>query len=381
MLIAIRRICFFATVVPLSIILLTLAGCNDAGKGSNDFRFGVIVPLTGSAGNYGKSARQGIDLAIKEINAAGGISNRQIAAIYEDSKAIGKDAASATQKLISVDNVSVIIGGIVSAETLSGAPICEQNKVVWLSPTSSAPAITNAGDYIFRNWPSDNIEGSKMADFMYQKKAIKKVAILQVRNDYGEGIIKVFKDRFNGQGGQVTAEDKYDQNETMFRSILTKVLASKPEALYCIGYYTDVALISKQVRELNNSLPIFATTTIEDPQFIKIGGAAVEGVIYPLASGYNAESTDPVVQTFKKNFHAAYNEDPGFVAAQCYDCVNIIKKSIEAGKGESGTEIKSEIYKIKNFQGTTGITSFDQNGDVVKEIKFKVVRNGKFENL
>jgi branched-chain amino acid transport system substrate-binding protein len=369
-----NRVTAFVLFSILTIGML-IVGCGK--KEAEVFKFGVVVPLTGNAANYGKSAQQGIDLAVKEINANGGILGRKIAPIYEDSKALGKEGATVTQKLVTVDKVSAIVGGIVSAVTLASAPICEGNKVVWLSPSSSAPAITNAGDYIFRNWPSDEYEGKIMSDYLLSK-GHKRVAILQVQTDYGEGIAGVFKRNFEQGGGTVVLLDKYNQQESNFRSLLAKVRSANPNVIYCIGYYTDAALAIKQARELGLKQTVVTTTTVEDPQFLNIGGAAVEGVVYPLASGYDEESSDSVVVRFKSNFRTEYGEDPGFVAANCYDCVYLIKKAIEFGNGFTGTEIKNGLHKVQNYPGVTGITSFDKNGDVIKDIRMKIVRNGKF---
>lgn len=358
----------------LSTLFLSLSSCNTPPA---DLAFGVVVPLSGDASNYGKSAQQGIDLAVKEINAAGGVMGKQLRPIYEDDKAAAKDGVTATQKLINIDKVPVIIGGIVSAVTLAAAPVSESNNVVWLSPTSSAPAITNAGNYIFRNWPSDDLEGKIMADFAHSK-GYKKIAILQVQNEYGEGIVNVFKMNFEKQNGSIPVLEKYNQTETDFRSILTKALNSKPDAIYCVGYYTDVALATKQAREQGAQVPVLATTTIEDPKFVEIGGSAVEGVVYPLASGFDPESTDSTVQKFKIAFKNQYNEEPGFVAAQSYDCVYLLKQAIDNARGYTGADIQKGMAQIKNFPGVTGTTSFDSNGDVVKLIKLKAVKNGKF---
>jgi branched-chain amino acid transport system substrate-binding protein len=357
----------------ISVVVLVAVGCRDSGS----MPIGVVVPLSGNSANYGKSCQQGIDLALNEINASGGTRGRQFRSIYEDDKAQAKDGLTATQKLINVDHVQVIIGGIVSAVTLAAAPVVETNHVVWLSPTSSAPAITKAGEYIFRNFPSDDLEGKVMADFI-NKQGIKSVAILQIQNDYGEGIAQVFSRRFTELGGKIATVEKYSQNESNFRSVLTKSLATKPEAIYSVGYYTDVALLVRQARELGTTVKFLATTTIEDPQFLKLGGTSVEGVIYPLASGYRADSADDTVKAFRAAFSKTYGTDPGFVSAQCYDCMQLVKQAVENAKSYSGPEIQKAMAAIKGFKGVTGETSFDENGDVIKEIEMKTVRDGQF---
>jgi branched-chain amino acid transport system substrate-binding protein len=360
-------------VAAISVVVLIAVGCRDSGS----IPIGVVVPLSGNSANYGKSCQQGIDLALNEINASGGARGRQFRAIYEDDKAQAKDGLTATQKLINVDHVQVIIGGIVSAVTLAAAPVVETNHVVWLSPTSSAPAITKAGEYIFRNFPSDDLEGKVMADFI-NKQGIRSVAILQIQNDYGEGIAQVFSRRFTELGGKVATAEKYSQNESNFRSILTKSLATKPEAIYSVGYYTDVALLVRQARELGATVKFFATTTIEDPQFLKLGGTSVEGVIYPLASGYRSDSADDKIMAFRAAFMKAYGAEPGFVSAQCYDCMQLVKQASENAKSASGQDIQKSMAVIKGFKGVAGETSFDENGDVIKEIEIKTVRNGQF---
>lgn len=361
----------------LSLVLGFLVLVAMSCRKSESVPIGVVLPLSGNSANYGKSCQQGVDLALLEINGNGGVLGHQLRAVYEDDKAQAKDGVSATQKLINVDHVQVIVGGIVSAVTLAAAPVCEANHVVWLSPTSSAPAITKAGEYIFRNFPSDDLEGKVMADFV-NSQGIKSILILQIQNDYGEGISQVFSRRFTELGGKITTLEKYSQNDNDFRSILSKGLAAKPDAVYCVGYYTDVALLVRQARELGATQTFFATTTVEDPQFLKLGGKSVEGVIYPLASGYRENSTDDKTKAFQAAFKKMHGTDAGFVSAQCYDDVYLVKQAAENSKGLSGQDIRSGMAAIRGFKGITGETSFDENGDVVKEIELKVVRNGQF---
>jgi branched-chain amino acid transport system substrate-binding protein len=361
------------------LFLIQITSCNPRGK-EVFTDIGVVVPLSGNSSNYGESARRGIDLAIKEINNSGGAAGRKLRPTYEDSKANARDGVNAIQKLISANKVQVIVGDIVSGVTLAAAPICESNKVVLISPTSTAPAITNAGQYIFRNISSDNLEGKLMADFM-RGRGINKVAILQVQNDYGEGISGVFTEQFKRQGGQVVLHERYKQDESDFRSLLAKVSSSSPEALYCIGYYTDVGFIAKQAREQGDKLALYATTTIEDPQFLKVAGTAAEGVIYPLASGFSVDSNDSSITKFIASYENEYKQKPGFVEAQAYDCVYLIRQAIENGGGITGPEIQRGMAQIKGFRGATGETSFDQNGDVEKQLVMKTVREGRFVPL
>lgn len=368
----------FKPLFLLTLALALLAGCRSAEN--KPLPIGVIVPLTGDAASYGESSRQGIDLAIQEINEASGVNGRPLRAIYEDSQAQPREGVNAAQRLITVQGVPAIIGGVTSGVTLAVAPIAEQNEVVLISPTASSPELTTAGDYIFRNFPSDNYEGEVMADFL-RDRGVQSVAIAQVQNDYGEGVSSVFAENLQADGGQIALHERYAQESTDFRDLISKLRAASPDAIYAIGYYTDVALLVRQAREAGIETPFYATTTVEDPQFLEIGGEAVEGVIYPLASAYSEESQEPAIQQFTRAFREMFEADPGFVAAQAYDCVYLIKQAIELGGGVTGAEIREGMAQISDFEGASGTTTFDEHGDVRRDLTIKVVRDGAFRVL
>jgi len=363
--------------LSLNFLWLLLGACD---KTPDTFTIGALLPLTGDAASYGTSARQGIDLAVDQINASGGISGRQVRVVYEDSKAAAREGVAATQKLINVDRVPAIIGDITSGVTLAAAPIAERSQVVLISPTASAPDISAAGIYVFRNFPSDNFEGEAMAEFIHNR-GIRRVAILQVQNEYGEGIATVFDKTFRARGGAVLARERYPQDASQFRTILTKVHNQEPEALYIVGYYKDAALALRQARELRIKTPAFATTTVEDPQFVQIGGSAVEGVVYPLASGFDISSSDSLVANFSTAFKSKYQSDPGFVAAQAYDCVLLVKRAVENSNGFTGPDIQRGMADIRDFHGVAGLTTFDPNGDIKRGLRMRVVQKGAFQNL
>ena len=190
--------------VPMSILVVLVfiaVNCrrsNNQPSPAQTITIGSILPLTGDASKYGQSAQQAIDLASQEINAKGGIKGTHVTIVYEDSQGNPKGTVSALQKLITTNKVPAIIGDLLSSDTLAMSPVAERDKVVLLSPTSSAPEITKAGDYIFRNCASDTFEGSIMAGYAYDKLHTKRVAIIYINNAYGVGIRDVFKSVFRG---------------------------------------------------------------------------------------------------------------------------------------------------------------------------------------
>ena len=362
---------FLAIAVFIGIVFWS--GC---AKEEKEIKIGVVLPLTGDGAKYGEEAQNGIDLATEEINARGGINGQKVRVIYEDDQGTSNGAVNAFNKLTSVDKVPVVIGPMYSSTTLAVAPVAEDSKVVLFTPSGSSPEITEAGDYIFRNWPSDIFEGGEMAKFAYENLGIRKSSILTVNLDYGIGLTEVFKTKFTEWGGEILAVEKYDQGATDFRTQLSKIKAAKPDALYLPGYYTEIALILRQAKELGFDAHFLSCVGFDNPKVFELAGEAAEGVIFARPA-YDPESEEKTVSDFVESFKAKYNITPGTYAAHAYDALRIVAKAIEEG-GYSANQVKSALYSIKSFSGVTGNTSFDGNGDVVKPIQIMEVQNGQF---
>ncbi len=339
-------------------------------------KIGAILPLTGDAALYGKRALKGLSLAVEEVNSSGGIVGKKIVLIVEDSKSDSKWGVSAANKLINLEHVKVIIGALMSSVTLSIAPICERNRVILLSPGSSNPKISKAGDYIFRNWPSDSLEGSAMALYATKYLGLKRVAVIAIKNDYGEGLLTVFSQCFKRLGGKISYSDFYDKDSN-FRELALKAVRSNPDAIYLPGHASGIAILCKMIRELDDSLQILSAVGAESPDIIKIAGCAAEGMIY--TSPTFASSKSPVYLKFKSLFKEKYDEDPEIFSATAYDAIFVIKKAMElAGSTCDTDKIKDAMYEVK-IEGASGMNIFDKNGDVVKPIAIKIIRNGTFQ--
>lgn len=373
----------WAWTVSILLIVAVVIGVwlSQNGKKPQEIKIGVLFPLTGDAASYGEKGQKAIDMALDEINESGGVHGRKIVAIYEDSRAEPKTGVAAMRKLVNIDRVPAVVGDIVSAITLPAAPIAESNKVVLLSPTSSAPAITNAGEFIYRIWPSDLAEGKAVAEFA-RKHGYVRAAILHLNNDYGLAIAKIFKEKFESGDAKVVLMEGYSKDDADYRSVLSKVERAKPDVVYIAGYYADTAKILRQAHELGINIQFLGTTAIEDDKFLELAGNAAEGIIYPLATGFDPTSTAPKTKKFIDAFQKRYNYQPGWVEAQSYDAFMLI---CAAAKGSSGTidgpQIKAFFDNMWEYDGVTGKIKFDKNGDVVKPVIFKIVRNGKFEPL
>jgi branched-chain amino acid transport system substrate-binding protein len=361
--------------ILLSVLVVLAISLWQINKKSSDLRIGAILPLTGDAASYGESLKKGIDMAVEEINKDGGIHGKKVAVIYEDSRALPSEGVSALQTLISIYNVQAVIGDAVSSVTLAIAPIAEKHKVVILSPLSSAPAITNAGDYIFRNVPSDFFGGKVAAHFAVRDQDWKSLAVLFINNDFGDALKQVFCDEAKRLGGHILAAESYSQNATDFRTQLTKIKSVNPQTVFLVGY-REVSQILVQAKELDLKSQFLGTGLLEDPRILKTivdTGAQVYFTQLP----YSPESADPIVKTFVDGHKKRYDSMPDIISAYGFDAATVLSYAISKSD-LSGTGIKDQLYKVRDFHGVTGSITFDANGDVIQPMGVKFVQNGQF---
>lgn len=360
-------------VVTLAVVLIV----TQAKKEPEEIKIGVITPLTGRAASYGRQTKMGVDLAVKELNAAGGVNGKTIVIQYEDDQADPRAATDAIQKLITVDRVSVILGGFTSRSTLAIAPIAENNRVVLISASSTADAIKDAGDYIFRNVPTNASQGKTMADFATREFKAKSAAILFDNGDYGITLKDAVRTHFLENGGSITSIEAYNSGDSDFRTQLSKIWEQKPDVIFFPGNYQESGLILKQGKELGMQSIFIGGDGSIAPELIEIAGGVAEDSYYAnMAIGYGV--TDEEISKFMAAFKAEYNEEPSVYSSYAYDAMNLVADAIKRG-GYTSEGIKKAFYETRDFKGVTGITSFDGYGEVDKPFYIYVVRSGKFE--
>ncbi len=364
-----------ASVITFLFLAILFFSSSCFKKEAKEIMIGAILALTGDSGKYGESSKRGIDLGIEEINNAGGILGRSLRIIYEDSEADPKKAVAAFQKLVNIHKITAIIGPMTSSSTLAVAPIAEQHEVVVLTPTASAPSITNAGDYIFRNVASDMFEGTIMARFAFSDLNLTKIAILYINNDFGLGLRDAFSAEFIKLGGIVTIMESFEQNATDFRTQITKISQFAPEGIYIVGY-NEMGRIVKQVGEFGIKAQILSFSMFEDPGILEIASSAANGTIFTSQS-FSPNIKEEGTTVFFDKYKEKYGVFPDIFAGLAYDAVRILALAIERG-GLNSIEIKDSLYNITNFPGITGETSFDKYGDVEKVIHFKLVVENEF---
>jgi len=374
-----RLILFILILVSIAGAIIFVRQQPDLSNKESRVQIGVLFPLTGDASSYGQKGKKAIELAVDDCNAREGSAGKKVTAIFEDSKGNPKDGVSAAQKLISVDKVPAIIGDALSSVTLPVAAVAEPNKVVLISPDSSAPALTHAGKYIYRIWPSDLVEGEAAAEFAVSR-GFSKAAIFHLNNDYGNAIAEIFTKHFSNDGRKVVFNSSYQDTTTDWRAIVTPLASADADVVYVAGYYKDTAAILRTATELGIKAQFIGATAIEDENFIKLAGKASEGIVYPLASGFDAASTENTdskifVEAFKKRF----GYDPGWMEAYSYDSFMLVCKAIaSSNEGVTGTQIRDYLDGMGSYHGVTGDIKFDENGDVIRGVTIKTVKDGHF---
>ncbi len=360
----------FVSAVALA-ALLSSCGGGSAGK---EIKIGGIGPVTGEAATYGVSTKQGIELAFEEWNAKGGVLGKQVKLVFADDKGDPAEGATVYTKLIQQDKVVAIIGTVMSKVTLAGAPIAQAAKIPMITPTSTNEKVTQIGDYIYRACYIDSFQGNVGAKFAFEDLKAKTAGIIfDVGNDYSKGLAENFKKTFESFGGKVAANEGHPSGATDFKAQLTKIVQAKPDVLYVSDYYSDVALIAKQVRELGYKGPMVGGDGWDSPELVKIGGAAVENGFF--TNHYSAADSRPVVQDFVKKFTAKHGAAPDALATLAYDATYIMLDAIKRAGKTDGAAIRDALAAT-DLGVVSGQVKFDANRNPVKSAVIIEIKGG-----
>lgn len=368
----------------IAALALSLAGCNKPSggdTGGDAIKVGEFASLTGKEATFGTSSHEGTLLAIEEVNAAGGVLGKKLQLLTEDDLSKAGEPATVVNKLISRDGVVAMLGEVASSRSLEAAPICQQNKIPMISPSSTNPKVTETGDYIFRVCFIDPFQGTVMANFASKTLKAKKVAVFtDVKSDYSKGLAKYFKEGFMAAGGQICAELDFNGGDKDFKAQLTAIKAANPDAVFVPGYYTDAALICIQAKQLGLSVPLFGGDGWESDQLVKIGQDAVEGQ-------YFSTHYAPDVATEKsKNFVAAYQKRyqgklPDAMAALGYDSAMLLADAFKRASSTEGAKVRDALAATKDFDAVTGKITINDKRDATKAAVILQVKDGKFKYL
>jgi branched-chain amino acid transport system substrate-binding protein len=367
---------------------LTLCGCSketDSGSGTGSaggrgdiIKVGEFASLTGKEATFGQMSHRGTQLAIEEVNAAGGVLGNKVELIYEDDQSKAGEPATVVKKLISRDRVIAVLGEVASSRSMEAAPICQQNKIPMISPSSTNVKLTEMGDYIFRVCFTDEFQGKLLANFAKRTLKAMKIAIMtDVKSDYSVGLSRDFKMPFTAAGGSIVAEQTYNGGDKDFKGQLTAIKAANPDAIIVTGYYTDVGLIVKEARQLGITVPLFGGDGWESSKLIEIGGADVEGTYF--STHFSPEAKSPAVEAFVRKFREKYRELPDAMAALGYDSAMVLIEAIKRAGAVEGPKLRDAIAATKDHPGITGTITLDEKRNAPKAAVILTVKDGKFK--
>ena len=356
--------------------LLALCGCRKSDDTA--IKIGEFASLTGKEAAFGRSSHKGTLLAIEELNAQGGVLGRRIELITEDNASKQGESATIVKKLISRDRVAAILGEVASTRSLEAAPICQAEKIPMISPSSTSPAVTKTGDYIFRVCFIDSFQGGVLAKFARDTLKLRRVALLtSVSSAYSVGLARYFKARFGAEGGAIAVEQKFAEGDKDFNAQLTAIKAAKVDGIFVPCYYTEAALISIQARELGLRVPLFGGDGWEAPQLIQIGGSAVEGCYY--STHFSPENQSSAVVDFVRRFRARFDgETPDAMAALGYDSALVLIDAIRRAGTTAGPALRDAIAATRDFPGVTGNTTIEPDRNARKSAVIITVKDGRF---
>src|SRR4051812_12850628 len=367
-------------------VLAVAIGCKKEQQGGGNvgggeaIKIGEVGSRPATEATFGPPSHNGIQLATDEVNAAGGIKGKQLQVIALDDQGKPEEAATAATRLISSEKVSALLGEVASTRSLFMAPKAQAAKGPMVSPSSTNEKVTAVGEYIFRACFIDPFQGYVMAKFATETLKLKKAAILRdVRNDYSVGLAKVFNDNFVKLGGEIVDNQSYQSGDVDFKAQLTNIKATKPQALYVPGYYTDVGLIGRQAREVGLTVPLLGGDGWDSEKLYEIGGPALEGSYF--SNHYSVDDPSPRIQGFVAKFKKAYGgQVPDSLAAQAYDAAGMLYDAMKRAKDLTGPSIREALAQTKDFRGVTGDITMDEKRNASKPaVVLKVGKGGKYE--
>ncbi len=360
----------------LVIVLLLVGGYFVLSKGpaantTGPITIGASLPLTGDAASYGEMARAGIELAVKEINDAGGINGRTLSVTYEDDLCSATGGVNAFNKLITIDHVAAIIGPVCSPAAVPALPLAQQHHVPTIIIASAAglPAI---GDYIFRNYPSDSLQGRFAAEYVFNTLGKKKVAVLYTNDDWGSGLRDTFTQRFTELGGTITESEGADVSATDLRTPLTKIKASNPELVYIPLHASGGVAAAKQAKLLGLTVPLMGGDYFDAKEFTSVPETA--GVLFTIGKINNPDD-------FKARVKAATGADSGLLTPLGYDATEMLTNAIKVG-GNDPVQVQKALSATVYTKGVSFPSiSFDSTGDLQSaQFEVRIVKNGESQS-
>lgn len=363
-------------------ILVFLLASPALGQQASVIKIGGLAPTTGNVATFGVGQRNSYELAVEEVNKAGGLkvgaARHRVQLIFEDEQNSPEVGATVARKLINQDGVKAILGPTNTKVCLAVGPIAQENKVPMITPTCTNPKVTLVGDFIYRAGFIDTFQGAVGAHFVHKTLGKRRAGVLfDNGNDYTKGLATYFRDAFEKLGGKVVAFESFtDEEKTVdFRAQLIRIKATNPDVLYTSDYYGAAALMAKQAKEIGMNVSLMGGDGFDSPDLMRIGGKDVEGVHF--TNFYSQDDPSPEVQRFVKAYRAKYKDTPDAYAAQGYGGAQILFDAIQRAGKMDGPAIRDALAKTKGLRTVVGVITFDQNRNPTKPAVILQIKDGK----
>ncbi|MDD2585063.1 MAG: ABC transporter substrate-binding protein [Syntrophomonadaceae bacterium] len=360
--------------VLMLFVLGIVAGCGgnagDGGGDAADIPIGINCELSGGVASYGTNAYSGAELAVEQINAAGGVLGKQLRIVKRDNKSLAEEAASVSASMVE-EGIVAQVGPLVSSNVQACTPILMESQIPLIAPAATATNVTvnkndKTFDYIFRVCFIDPFQGTLMARFAKDDLNAKTAVIYKdTSSDYAKGLAEYFKKTFEADGGTILTEEGFVKDDRDFKATLTKIKTKNPDFIYVPGYYQEVAPLLKQARELGITIPIGGGDGWDSPDMLKVAGPAALNNSF-FTNHYSSQDKDPKIVSFVDTFKAKYNKEPDAFAALGYDSVQILVQAIKDAGEADPVKIKDALANIKDFEGITGKMTIDEQHNPVK---------------
>lgn len=349
-----------------------------AASAGGTILLGEVFSLTGGQATFGVSSRNGVEMAVKEANAAGGVKGKKLETRVYDDQGKSEEAANAAIRLINQDHVALILGEVKSSNSIAMAKVAQPARVPMVTPTSTNPTVTEVGDYIFRVCFIDPFQGFAMAKFARENLKLNKVAVLRdLNSDYSTGLTDVFTRKFTEMGGKIVAVETFGQGDSDFRGQLTAIKRANPDGIYVPAYYSEVGVIARQAKELGLTVPIMGGDGWDSEKLFELGGSAVEGHYF--SNHYSSDDPSPRVQKFVANYKSVYGSVPDALATLAYDAAGVAIEALKRAPDLSGKAIRDALAQTKDYPGVAGTITIDAGRNAVKPLVILKIGKGKFD--
>lgn len=362
------------------VLLLVAGGAPSVLGQAPPIKFGFFAPLTGPAAPDGTSSRNGAQMAVDEINAAGGVLGRPLELVVYDDRLAASEAVAIAHRLIERDRVVAVIAGSYSGPTRATAPIFQSAGIPTIAAYAVHPDITKAGNFVFRNSFLGPIQGKAGGYLAARILEAKTASILVMDIDFGRALASGFKEQAAAMGLRILSEDTYPLGEKEFSPLLTKIRGLTPDVVYATAYFAEAAQIVRQARALGIRGRIIGQEGYDSPKFLELAGPAAEGTL--ITTNLDRDDPRPVVRSFLQRYRSRYRIDADMVGASSYDAVRVMAAAIERAGVVSPLRIRDAVYQISNFDGATGIIrGYNRLGEVYKTVAVQIVREGRFRHF